>query len=97
MGITQTLHGVSTIDSSNLNEVPGTGTDVFTASAVTVSDIHFTGALTETGFAFSPGTVGNFGPFLLRSAGFQDTNETAGLVSETGPTDPLGLGRPTIG
>jgi hypothetical protein len=97
MGITQTLHGVSTIDSSNLNEVPGSGADVFAASAVAVSDIHFSGNLTETGFAFTPGTVGNFGPFLLRSAGFSDTNETAGLVSETGPSDPLGQGRPTIG
>ena len=97
MGITQTFRGVSTIDSSNLNEVHGSGTDVFAGSAVTVSDINFAGTLFEPGFIFTPGTVGNFGPFLLRSAGFQDTNETAGLVSETGPPDPLGHGRPTIG
>ncbi len=97
MGITQTFHGVSTIDSSNLNEVHGSGTDVFAASTVTVSAINFTGTLFEPGFIFTPGTVGNFGPFLLRSAGFQDTLETAGLVSETGPPDPLGQGRPTIG
>ena len=97
LGITQTFHGNSTLASSNLNEVIGIGTDVFAASAVTVSDVAFTGTLTEPGFNFTPGTVGNFGPYVLRSSGFQEIGETAGLVSETGPADPSGQGLPTIG
>ena len=104
LGITQTtynagtgLGGVSTIDSSNLNEVPGSGTDVLDVSAVTVSNISFTGTLAESGFNFTPGTVGNFGPYVLRSNGFTEAGETLGLFSANGPPDPLNLGRPTIG
>jgi hypothetical protein len=101
LGITQTTWngtsgGTSTIDSSNLNEVPGSGTDVLDISAVTVTGINFTGTMTEAGFNFAPGSVGNFGPYVLRSNGFTEAGETLALFSANNP-DPLGQGRPAIG
>ena len=95
LGITQTLNGVSTIETANFNG--GVGNEVLAVSAVTVSDVVFGGTLSETGFTFAPGTVGNFGPYVLRSPGFTEAGETAGLLSANNAIDPGGLGRPTIG
>jgi hypothetical protein len=105
LGITQNAaHGTSTLDSFNLNEVPNTNpldpndlNETLAVSAVTVSDVNFTGTLFETGFIFTPGTVGNFGPYVLRSSGFTEAGETAALVSANNAVDPDNLGRPTIG
>jgi hypothetical protein len=104
IGITQAFDGASTLDSFNLNEIPNTSpldpndlNETLAVSAVTVSDVNFSGTLVETGFDFTPGTVGNFGPYVLRSPGFSEAGETAALVSENNAVDPDGLGRPTIG
>jgi hypothetical protein len=95
LGITQTFDGVSVLDSANFNG--GLGNEVLAVSAVSVSDVNFSGTLFEPGFIFAPGTVGNFGPYLLRSSGFTENGETAALVSANNAVDPLGQGRPTIG
>jgi hypothetical protein len=104
LGITQFFHGTHTLDSFNLNEIPNTFpfdpndlSETLAVSAVTVSDVNFSGALTETGFLFTPGAVGNFGPYVLRSSGFREDGETTGLLSANNAVDPDGLGRPTIG
>jgi len=90
----QTLDGVSVLDSVNFNFVSN---EVLAVSAVSVSAVNFSGTLFEPGFIFTPGTVGNFGPYVLRSSGFTENGETAGLVSANNAVDPGGLGRPTIG
>lgn len=101
LGITQSTYtaetptlGVSTLASPNLNEAAGP--DILEVSAVTVSNIAYTGTMTETGFTFTPGTIGNFGPILLRSSGFTEAGETFALFSANNP-DPLGQNRPAIG
>jgi hypothetical protein len=94
LGIAQGISGTSTLDSFNFN---GVSNEVLAVSAVTVSDTNFSGTLDEAGFNFTPGTVGNFGPYVLRSSGFTENGETAALVSANNAIDPDGLGRPTIG
>jgi hypothetical protein len=94
LGIAQGIGGTSTLDSGSVN---GVANEVLAASAVTVSDVSYSGTLAETGFNFTPGTVGNFGPYIIRSSGFTENGETAALVSANNAVDPDGLGRPTIG
>jgi hypothetical protein len=96
LGITQTQGQSGTIE-------PG---ETLSVSDVTVTGISFTGTPTaDPGlqYAITPGTVGNFGPIVIRSAntgtagattdGFYEAGETAGLFSV--PPDPSG--KPTIG
>jgi hypothetical protein len=97
IGITQTLGGNHTMDSSNLIQSPGSGTESLEVSAMTVSNIVFSGTLAEEDFTFTPGTVGNFGPYVLRSNGFTENGETLGLTSATATPDPENPTRPTIG
>lgn len=95
IGITQTVDTPSVLDSPNFNG--GAGTEILAVSAVTVSEVNFSGTLFEPGFIFTPGSVGNFGPYVLRSSGFTEAGETAALVSANNAVDPDGLGRPTVG
>jgi hypothetical protein len=94
LGIAQGIGGTSTLDSGSVN---GVANEVLAASAVTVSNVSYSGTLAETGFNFTPGAVGNFGPYVIRSSGFTENGETAALVSANNAVDPDGLGRPTIG
>jgi len=98
IGITQGGAGsIGTIDSNNLTTPANPFSETLAVSAMSVTGFSFTGTLADTNFVFTPGTVGNFGPYVLRSNGWTEGVESAGLVSETGPTDPLNPGRPTIG
>jgi hypothetical protein len=98
IGITQGGSGsIGTIDSNNLTTPVNPFSETLAVSAMSVTGISFSGTLADTNYGFIPGTVGNFGPYVLRSNGWTEAGETAGLVSETGPTDPLNPGRPTIG
>ena len=91
IGITQT-GGVSTVDSITLNEVPngdpGDAWESLAVSAVTVSDVNFSGQLTETGFDFTPGSVGNFGPYVIRGNSYTETTEFMGLHLESADPYP---------
>ncbi|MBA4107659.1 MAG: hypothetical protein C0485_18145 [Pirellula sp.] len=91
IGITQT-GGVSTVDSITLNEVPnGDPTDAWeslTVSAVTVSDVSFSGQLAEAGFTFTGGAVGNFGPYVIRGNSYTETTEFMGLHLESADPYP---------
>jgi hypothetical protein len=97
IGIAQGAGNVSTIDSPNQTQPIGACCESLVVSAMSVSAVSFSGSLAESGFGFVPGTVGNFGPYVIQSNDFVEAGETVGLVSETGPPDPLNLGRPTIG
>src|SRR4051794_12441201 len=97
IGIAQGAGNVSTIDSSNQTQPVGACCEALVVSAMSVSAVSFSGALAESGFGFAAGTVGNFGPYVIQANDFTEDGETFGLVSETGPTDPLNPGRPTIG
>jgi hypothetical protein len=104
LGIAQAQNVYDTIDSVNLNDVPngspGDSDEYLDVSGVTVSNVSFTGTLAETGFNFTPGTVGNFGTYVIRGGGgngFDETVETFGMFVENGPTDPNNPNKPTIG
>ena len=94
VGVTQVQGGTSTIDSLNLNEVPaGDPNDTHESidvSAVSVSNVSFSGALAEAGFSFTPGTVDDFGPRVLRANAFTESAEFAEL--RPSPTDPATIG-----
>jgi hypothetical protein len=102
LGITQNFQGVSTIGSLNQNE-DASADDVLDVSAVDVTGVSFTGTLSEAGYNFAPGSVGNFGPVVLRTgsntaSGVVESAETFGLISATGPApQPGDEGLPTIG
>jgi hypothetical protein len=97
IGITQ--NGIAdTIDSITLNEVPnGDPTDAWeslTVSAVTVSAVNYSGELAEPGFTFTPGSVGNFGPYVIRAQAYTEDVEFTGLYAESADPYPA---LPTIG
>jgi hypothetical protein len=107
LGITQTTWngttgGSSTIGNAHQNE-DVSADDVLDVSAVDVTGISFTGTLAESGYSFAPGSVGNFGPNVIRSgnntaSGLIESAETFGLISATGPApQPGDEGLPTIG
>jgi hypothetical protein len=58
-------------------------------SPVTVSNVSFTGALTDPNYTFAPGGVGGFGTIVIRSSTFN--NSTAGMVLTQG-SDTIGFG-----
>ena len=97
VGITQTLGGNHTLDSGNLTSPPNPANESLEVSAMTVSNVSFAGTLAEPGFTFAPGSVGNFGPYVLRSNGFNETGETMGLKSATEIPDPANPNKATIG
>jgi hypothetical protein len=74
LGITQTPGATSVIDA-------GESLDF---SAITVSNVNFSGTLSEPGFTFAPGTVSPFAARILRSSGFTEAGEGAILTSAAG-------------
>ena len=94
IGITQVQGGTSTIDSLNLNEVPaGDPNDTHESldvTAVTVSGVSFSGTLAEAGFSLSGGTVGSFGPRVIRGNSFTESAEF--LELRPSPTSPATIG-----
>lgn len=61
-------------------------------SAVTVSNVNFTGTLTDPNFTFAPGGVSDYGTRALRSNNF--TEATAGMVLTQG-ANTIGFGTAT--
>ena len=82
IGITQTLTGNDDIDAG----------DGISVSPVTVSNVVFSGSLTEPGYTFTPGGVSGFGTRVFRSNNF--TEATSGMVLTQG-ADTLGFGTAT--
>ncbi len=68
------------------------GNEGLGVSAVTVSNVVFSGSLTDPNFNFTPGTVSGFGTRVLRSSTFLEGSE--GLVLTQG-ADTLGFGTAT--
>jgi len=82
IGVTQTIGGANDINTG----------DGLQFSPVTVSNVSFTGTLTEPGFDFTPGGVSGFGTILFRSGDFNEA--TQGMVLTQG-ADTIGFGRAT--
>ena len=82
IGITQTLGGIDDIDKP----------DGIHVSAATISNVSFSGTLTEPGFTFTPGGISNFGTRVLRSGNFNET--VAGMLLTQGE-DTIGFGLST--
>ncbi len=82
IGVTQVVGGANDINLGNGLEF----------SPVTVSNVSFTGALTEPGFNFTPGGVSGFGTALFRSNNFAEA--TQGMVLTQG-ADTIGFGTGT--
>ncbi|MBA4104116.1 MAG: hypothetical protein C0485_00030 [Pirellula sp.] len=87
IGVTQTF-GATGINDINT----GAGLEV---SAVTVSNVNFTGALAEAGFTFAPGGVSGFGTTVFRSNVFQEANHGMVLTPINDPTQTIGFGKAT--
>ena len=87
IGVTQTF-GPTGINDINT----GAGLEF---SAVTVSNVNFAGALTETGFTFTPGGVSGFGTTVFRSNVFQEANHGMALTPINDPTNTIGFGKAT--
>jgi hypothetical protein len=108
-----TLSGTNTANGLGITQTApsgGVGTggtiepgETLHVSDVTVSNITFTGAPTESGYTFSGLNVGNFGPYVIRSGGsgtagsaadgFYEAGETAGLFLASNPsTAAIGFG-----
>lgn len=68
------------------------GSEVLNVGAVTVSNVNFTGSLTDPNFTFTPGTVSGFGTRVLRSNNFEEAAD--GLLLTQGG-DTLGFGTAT--
>jgi hypothetical protein len=60
------------------------GSELLSVSAVTVSNIIFSGSLTDPNFSFTPGTVSGFGTRVLRSSTFLEGSEGLLLTSGAG-------------
>ena len=75
----------------DMDSGPGDGMAV---SAVTVSNVSYSGTLSDTNFTFTPGSggVSNFGTQLFRSATFNES--TGGMVLTQG-ADTIGFGTAT--
>lgn len=85
IGVTQTF------GSTGINDInTGAGLEV---SAVTVSNVNFTGTLTDTGFSFTPGGVAGFGTTVFRSNVFQEENHGMLLTPINDPTNTIGFGK----
>ncbi|BBO36190.1 hypothetical protein [Lacipirellula parvula] len=87
IGVTQTF-GPTGINDINLSA----GLEF---SAVTVSNVSFTGTPTETGFTFTPGGVANFGTTVFRSNVFQEANHGMVLTPINDPANTIGFGTAT--
>ncbi|WP_428307029.1 hypothetical protein [Lacipirellula sp.] len=87
IGVTQTF-GPTGINDINLSA----GLEF---SAVTVSNVSFTGTPTETGFTFTPGGVSNFGTTVFRSNVFQEANHGMVLTPINAPANTIGFGTAT--
>ncbi|MFO0790336.1 MAG: hypothetical protein U0805_12855 [Pirellulales bacterium] len=79
IGITQVLGGNDDIDKP----------DGFQVSAATISNLSFTGSLTEPGFTFTPGGISDFGTRVFRSNNFDET--MAGMLLTQG-SETIGFG-----
>ena len=82
IGVTQTLGGIDDIDKP----------DGLHVSAATISDVSFTGTLTEPGFTFTPGGISNFGTRVFRSNNFDEA--VAGMLLTQGE-ETIGFGLST--
>ena len=87
IGVTQTF-GTTGINDINV----GAGLEV---SAVSVSNVSFSGTLAETGFTFAPGDVSGFGTTVFRSNVFQEANHGMVLTPINDPTQTIGFGTAT--
>ena len=87
IGVTQTF---GTTGINDINE--GAGLEF---SAVTVSNVSFTGALAEAGYSFTPGGVSGFGTMVFRSGVFQEANHGMLLTPTNDPTNTIGFGTAT--
>ena len=74
VGIVQTAGATGEID----------GSEVLSVSAVTVSNIIFSGSLADPNYTFTPGTVSGFGTRVLRSSTFLEGSEGLLLTSGAG-------------
>ncbi len=63
-------------------------------SAVTVSNVLFAGAPTEPNYAFTPGTVSNFGTRVFRSNNFAELSAGM-LLTNTVTSATIGFGQQT--
>jgi hypothetical protein len=71
----------------------------FEFTPVTVSNVSFSGTLTDTNFTFSPGSVANFGTVLFRSNNFDETGtgiDGMTLTNQAGETIGFGSDSGTI-
>ena len=82
IGVTQTLGSIDDIDKP----------DGIHVSAATISNVSFSGTLTEPGFTFTPGGIFNFGTRVFRSNNFTEAN--AGMLLTQG-ADTIGFGLST--
>jgi len=82
IGITQVLGGNDDIDKP----------DGIAVSAATISNVSWTGTLTDPNFLFTPGGVSNFGTRVFRSNNFDET--VAGMLLTQG-ADTIGFGQVT--
>jgi hypothetical protein len=63
-------------------------------STVTVSNVNFSGALTDSNYTFTPGNVSNFGVQLFESGQFNETSQGMTLTHSTGT---IGFGQALTG
>lgn len=84
IGVTQTA-GPTGVNDINV----GAGLEI---SAVTVSNVNFTGTMTDTAFTFTPGGVANFGTTAFRSNVFQEANHGMVLTPINDPANTIGFG-----
>ena len=82
-------HAASTGDGIGIAQSAGTtgdlnGSEVLSVSAVTVSNVIFSGSLADPNYTFTPGTVSGFGTRVLRSGTFQEGSEGLLLTSGAG-------------
>ncbi|HEX4415015.1 MAG TPA: PEP-CTERM sorting domain-containing protein [Lacipirellulaceae bacterium] len=85
IGITSFNDGPNDID-------PTQGIDV---SATTISNVSFTGTLSDHAYTFAPGSVSNFGTQALRSNFFNETTAGLLLTQDNDATYTIGFGQST--
>jgi hypothetical protein len=85
IGLTSFNDGPNDID-------PTQGVDV---SATTISNVSFTGTLSDPAYTFTPGGVSNFGTQALRSNFFNETTAGVRLTQDNDATYTIGFGQST--
>jgi hypothetical protein len=84
-------NGIGVTGTNGATDVLDVG-DGIAVSAATISNVTYSGSLTDTSYKFTPGGVSNFGSQVFRSNSF--TESTAGMVLTQG-SDTIGFGTAT--